>query len=265
MPEPLVAIGARLRRYPQFTTLGLRPNLADYPAEHLELIRRAEVIYYPTDAFAAQLTALGKRIFPSLECHLFEGDKIKQTALFNLLGLPHPRTRVFYGRQRQEIGRHFSFPFIAKTPRASSLGRGVFLIRGQGDLEAYLAGHPVAYAQEYLPIQRDLRVVVIGFEPVCAFWRLPAAGEFRSNLGQGGRVDFRDVPPAAVELAVETARAANLDEVGLDLAVVEGQPLLLEFNVKYGRQGPRQAGINVVELVAQRILTGQLPPDRRQA
>ncbi|RJX35887.1 MAG: RimK family alpha-L-glutamate ligase [Desulfarculus sp.] len=265
LPQPLVAIGARLRRFPQFITLGLRPNLADYPPAHRELIRRAPVIYYPTDAFAAQMAVLGKRIFPSLECHLFEGDKIKQTALFNLLGLPHPRTRVFYGRQREQIGDHFRFPFIAKTPRASSLGRGVFLIRGQDDLEAYLARHPVAYVQELLPIERDLRAVVIGFEPICAYWRLPAPGDFRSNLGQGGRVDFRDVPPAAVELAVETARAANLDEVGLDLAVVENQPLLLEFNVKYGRQGPRQAGIDVVELVARKILAGQLPPDRRRA
>ena len=265
MTQPLVAIGARLRRFPQFITLGLRPNLVDYPAEHLELIQQAPVIYYPTDAFAAQLTALRKRIFPSLECHLFEGDKIKQTALFNLLGLPHPRTRVFYGRQREQIGEHFSFPFIAKTPRASALGRGVFLIRDQPDLEAYLGQHPVAYLQEYLPIERDLRVVVIGFEPICAYWRLPAAGEFRSNLGQGGRVDFRDVPPAAVDLAVETARAANLDEVGMDLALKDGQPLLLEFNVKYGRQGPRQAGIDVVELVAQKILAGRLPLDRRQA
>lgn len=262
MPRPPVAIGARLRRFPQIITLGLRPNLADYPPAHQELIQQAPVIYYPTDAFAAQFVSLGKRIFPSLECHLYEGDKIKQTTLFNLLGLPHPRTRVFYGRQRGDIREHFTFPFIAKTPRASAQGRGVYLIQGPRDLEAYLAGHKVAYVQEYLPIERDLRVVVIGFQPVCAYWRLPPQGDFRSNLARGGRVDFHKVPPAAVELAVETARAANLDEVGLDLALVDGRPLLLEFNVKYGRKGPRRAGIDVVELVARHILAGRLPPDR---
>ena len=94
MTKPLV-IGARLRRYPQFTTLGPRPNLEDYPPEHLELIRRAPVVYYPTEILAPQLAAMGKRLFPSLACHLLEGDKIKQTTLFKLLGLPHPRTRVF--------------------------------------------------------------------------------------------------------------------------------------------------------------------------
>lgn len=49
--RPLV-IGARLRRYPQFTTLGPRPNLEDYSPQELELIRRAPVVFYPTEALA---------------------------------------------------------------------------------------------------------------------------------------------------------------------------------------------------------------------
>jgi ribosomal protein S6--L-glutamate ligase len=260
----LVVIGRRLARFPQFTTLGPRPNLEDYPPAGLELIRAAEVVYYPTEALAPQLAALGKRLFPSLACHLLEGDKIKQTTLFKLLGLPHPRTRVFYGRQRQAILDYFNFPFIAKTPRASAQGRGVYLIENQAQLEAYLAGHKVAYIQERLPISRDVRVVVIGFEPVCAYWRLPPPGQWRSNVAQGATVDFNGVPPQAVELAVRAARAADLDEVGLDVAVVEGQPFLLEFNVKYGRQGPRQAGLDVVDYVARQILAGRLPPPRSE-
>ncbi len=261
MSQPPVAIGARLQDFPQITTLGLRPNLGDYPPEHQALIQAAGVIYYPTDAFAAQFAALGKRIFPSLECHLFEGDKIKQTNLFNLAGLPHPRTRVFYGRQRRQIRDHFRFPFIAKTPRGSFRGRGVFLIEDQAGLDAYLAHHPVAYIQERLPIERDVRVVLIGFEPVCAYWRLAPEGDFRSNIAQGGQVDFNSVPPEAVDLAVKAARAGNLDEVGMDVAMVEGRPFLLEFNVKYGRQGPRQAGIDIKQLLVDKILAGELPPE----
>lgn len=261
MAKPIV-IGVRLKRYPQFLTLGPRPNLDDYPAEHLKLIRRASVVYYPTEALAPQLAALGKRLFPSLACHLLEGDKIKQTTLFKLLGLPHPRTRVFYGKQRREILEHFTFPFVAKKPRASSQGRGVYLIESRDQLAAYLAQNRVAYIQERLPIKRDIRVVVIGFEPVCAYWRLPPPGEWRSNVARGSKVDFSGVPPRAVELAVAVAKAADLDEVGIDLAMVDGRPLLLEFNVKYGRQGPRQAGLDVVDYVAQGILAGKLPPSR---
>jgi ribosomal protein S6--L-glutamate ligase len=255
---PLVAIGRRLARFPWITTLGLRPNLDDYPAEQLGLIRRAQTIYYPTNAFAEMLHSQGKRIFPSLESHLYDGDKIKQTTLFKVLGLPHPRTRVFYGRQSREILDHFSYPFVAKKARGSARGQGVYLIKGPEDLAAYLAVHQPAYIQEYLPLAGDVRVVVINFEPICAYRRLAPEGDFRSNLAQGARVEFGGVPKAAVELAVETARLANLDEVGLDVAMVEGRPQLLEFNVKYGRTGPRMAGIDVVELVAKKILAGRL-------
>jgi len=263
--QPLVSIGRRLARFPQFLTLGPRPNLEDYPPGQLELIRAADTIFYPTELLAPHLAAMGKRLFPSLACHLLEGDKIKQTTLFKLLGLPHPHTRVFYGRQRGQILEHFSFPFVAKKPRASSRGRGVFLIENQAQLDAYLAAHRVAYIQERLPISRDLRVVVIGYQPVCAYWRVPPPGEWRSNVARGAAVDFQDVPNEAVELAVATARAAGLDEVGLDLAMVNGAPLLLEFNVKYGRQGPAQAGVDVQEYVAREILAGRLPPPRREA
>ncbi|MFH1057092.1 MAG: RimK family alpha-L-glutamate ligase [Pseudomonadota bacterium] len=258
MPTSIVAIGARLRRYPQVTTLGLKPNWDDYTPAQRDLIRAAPKVYYPTTVYAELLTTLGRPIFPSLECHLYEGDKIRQTAFFKLAGLPHPRTRVFYGRQAAEIPRYFSYPFIAKAPRASALGRGVFLVQNAADLAAYLARHRPAYIQEYLPVDRDLRVVVIDYEPVTAYWRVAAAGEFRSNLAQGGVVDFNGVPAAAVELAVAAARLGRLDEVGLDLAWVDGQPTLLEFNVKYGRRGPALAGIDVVDHVARLIFSGRL-------
>ncbi len=258
MKTPVVAIGSRLSRFDWVTTLGLRPNLTDYPPESLELIGRAEKIYYPTDAFAAQLHAMGKAIFPSLECHLFECDKIRQNALFDLLNLPHPRTRIFYGRQREKILEHFPFPFIAKTPRRSALGRGIFIIDGPAALAAYLANHNTALIQEKLAITRDVRVVVIHFEPVCAYWRVCRPGEFRANVAQGGSVDFNNVPAEAVDLAVNLAKQANLDEVGVDVAWVDSRPLLLEFNVKYGRNGPMMAGIDVVRVVADKIMAGEI-------
>ena len=256
--QPLVALGARLARFPQVTTLGVRANLEDYPPDHLTLIRRAQCVYYPTRLFAEQLFSQGKRIFPSLETHLYAGDKIKQTNLLKLLDLSHPRTRVYYGRQCETIEQDFSYPFVAKAPRRSAQGRGVFLIKGPGELEKYLAGNQPAYIQEFLSLTADVRVVVIGFEPVCAYWRRQAPGEFRSNLAQGGRVDFADVPKQAVELAVEAARLANLDEVGVDVAISKGLPYLLEFNMKYGRRGPRMAGVDVTRVVMEKILAGQL-------
>ncbi len=253
-----IALGARLRRFPEIRTLGVRPNLEDYPPADLAAIRQAEAVYYPTHGYAWQLFAMGKRIYPSLECYLHEGDKIRQSALLKLMGLPHPRTRVFYGRQREHILDYFAFPFVAKAPRGIGCGLGVFLIRGPEDLNRYLAAHHPAYVQEYLPLSRDIRVVLIGFDPVCAYWRVPTPGEFRCNVSQGGRVEFGEVPNEAVELAVEAARRCNLTEVGVDLAMTAGGPVILEFNIKFGCKGPRQAGIDMPALVRDRILEGRI-------
>ena len=75
------------------------------------------------------LLTMGKKIFPSRETYVYSGDKIKQTVLFQLLRIPHPPTRFFFGRQKDRIPAEFPFPFIAKIPRGSSMGEGVYLIR----------------------------------------------------------------------------------------------------------------------------------------
>lgn len=257
-PEEPIAIGARLARFEGIRTLGLRPNFGDYPPEHQALIRRASTIYFPTNAYAAQFAAMGKRIFPSLESHLYESDKIKQTNLLNVMGLAHPRTRVFWGRQCREITDHFAFPFVAKTPRGSAKGRGVFLIRNQAELDKYLAHNHPAYIQERLAIDRDIRVVVMGFEPVCSYWRVAPAGGWLTNVSQGGRVVFEGVPRAAVDLAVQAARLANFDDVGVDVVMHGQTPMILEFNFKYGTTGPRQAGIDLRAILAAKVLAGEL-------
>ena len=75
--------------------MGLCTNLSDYEEWQLDLIKDADVIYYPTAFYADIFDTAGKRTFPSYHTYKFAQDKIKQTALFDLLGIPHPRTRVF--------------------------------------------------------------------------------------------------------------------------------------------------------------------------
>ena len=108
-----------------------------------------------------------------------------------MLNISHPRTRVFYGkRQKKMITEHFKLPFVGKIPRGSAMGRGVYLIRNQTELNEYLELTDVAYIQEYLPVDRDIRVVVIGRRIVHAYWRIASQNEFRSNIAQGGRAQI---------------------------------------------------------------------------
>jgi ribosomal protein S6--L-glutamate ligase len=202
---------------------------------------------------------MNKKTFPSVSNYDFALDKIKQTAMFKLLGIPHPRTKFFYGKtQKQTITDFFSFPFIAKIPRGSSRGRGVFLIKGQNDLTAYLKIHGPAYIQEYIPTQRDMRIIVIGRQIVLAFWRTAADNEFRTNISQGGKINFADLSRPAMELALETARRCNWNDVGIDIMEHQGKPLVIEANMKYGTQGFKAAGIDYQRLLERLILTGKI-------
>jgi ribosomal protein S6--L-glutamate ligase len=223
------------------------------------MIRTAEKIYYPTPFYADLFDAMGIATFPSYHTYKCVQDKIKQSALFALLRIPHPATRVFYGnRQKSRITEYFSFPFVAKIPRGSALGRGVYLIRTQAELDAYLARSAVAYIQAYLPIDRDIRAVVIGRRVVHAYWRIAAEGEFRSNVARGARISLDPVPEEALTLALHTAAACRWDDVGIDICCCEGKYYVLEANMKYGKEGFRAAGIDYLKTMEQMIRDGQI-------
>lgn len=246
----VIALESRLRGCRNVTTLGVKTNFSDYTPEQADLIKNAQKIYYPTRFYADLFDAVGKRTFPSYHTYKCVQDKIKQTALFNLLNIPHPKTRVFYGKkQKAQIYDHFSFPFIGKIPRDSAMGRGVYLIKTIDDFNAYDSMSHPAYIQEYLPIDRDIRAVVIGNRVVCAYWRVAASGEFRTNVALGGEIRFDPVPPEALELALYTAKKCQWDDVGLDICRYQNRYYVLEANMKYGKQGFKAAGIDYNKLM----------------
>ena len=240
-------------------TLGVRTNLSDYENWQIDLIRQSHLILYPTPFYADIFDTMGKRTFPNYHTYKYVMDKIKQTALFNLLKVPHPRTRVFYGDyQKSKILEHFRFPFVGKIPRGSALGRGIYLIRNESELDVYNKLGRAAYIQEFLDIDRDLRVVLIRGQIIHAYWRVARPGEFRTNVAQGATISFDNIPEEGLALARNTARLCQLDDVGLDICFSNGRYWVLEANMKYGYEGFRQAGIDFYELIDQMIENGEI-------
>jgi ribosomal protein S6--L-glutamate ligase len=240
-------------------TLGVRPNFADYTDDEKKRIRDTEKIYYPSSFYADLFDAMGKKTFPSYHTYKCVQDKIKQTALFNLLGIPHPRTRAFYGKRTYKtIKDCFEFPFVGKIPRGSAQGRGVFLIKDQKALDRYLDCTDVAYIQMFLPIDRDIRVVVVGQNAVVAYWRIAPSNEFRTNIALGGRVSMDSVPEEAVKLALYTAQKCGWDDVGIDIIYQNNQFYVIEGNMKYGREGFAAANIDYIKMMEKMIKHGAI-------
>lgn len=248
-----ISLGKRLRFCPDTVTLGVKPNWDDYPKESKAAIQDARKIFYPSLLYEPLFRSLGKETFPR-NYYRFMGNKIHQTHLFQLAGIPHPRTRLYYGKERSErICADFQYPFIAKTPMRSSKGEGVFLIRCDEDLRRYLKRHHPAYIQEYLRIDRDLRVVLIAGEIAHAYWRIPMPGEFRNNVSQGARISYEDIPEDALDFAREVVRICGFDEVGLDICRAEGRYYVLEANMVFGLEGFRKCGMDIHEILCRMI------------
>lgn len=257
--KSVIALEARIKNCSNVLTLGVRPNFCDYSPEEADLIRLARKIYYPTLFYADLFDAMGKETFPSYHTYKCAQDKIKQTALFNLLQIPHPRTRVFHGkRQKDRILDHFEFPFIGKIPRGSAQGRGVFLIRNMKELDSYCELPEPAYIQEFLKMDRDVRAVVIGEKVVLAYWRMAPAGDFRCNVSVGATISLDPIPKAFLDLALYTAKACGWNDVGVDICEHRGNLYVLEANIKYGKEGFRIAGIDYYELMEELIDNGEI-------
>ncbi len=254
-----IAIGARLIKSKHINTLGLKPNFSDYSETEKKLIQNAEKIYFPTAFYADLFNTMGKKTFPSFHTYKFVQDKIKQTALFKMLDIPHPDTKTFYGKKQQKsILKYFQFPFIAKKAQGSSKGKDVYLINNKKELSQYLSLRHSAYIQEYIPIQKDIRVVIIGKKIRLAYFRKSGNSDFRTNIAQGGNIVFDPVPKKALKLALNTAKQCGWDDVGIDIIKKSSDFLILEANMKYGTKGFKKADIDYKNMLEQLILSKEI-------
>jgi ribosomal protein S6--L-glutamate ligase len=178
-------------------------------------------------------------VFPSVASYRIGHDKIEMTRAFQAVAPEHtPWTLIEANgaHEQQTVWDAMALPFVAKLPKAS-MGEGVWLIENREDWRCYCEKTSVLYAQEYLPIDRDARVVIVGNKVVSAYWRTQADQGFYNNVSKGGQIDRSPVPPIVTDLALRLARELEVDHAGFDIALVAGYPYVLEFNRLFGNQG----------------------------
>lgn len=256
----------RLISFEPFRTLGL-PGVTYLKPEDM-FRRRAEIaaadwVLFPEEwQLNPLLYALQVRVFPSVPSYRFGQDKVQLTrALWAFCPEHVPETRILAATPEaaNDVLEIFALPFVVKDPR-SAQGRGVHLIEGRRALFSLLPRLPVLYAQEYLEIARDLRVVWVGDQVVCAYWRWGRDG-FHHNLAQGGEADFRDVPQAPLALVARVARHFGVDHGGFDLAEVCGHWYFLELNLRFGTAGLSQLGLALGPLILNYLIAQTGPND----
>ncbi len=225
-------------------------------------VRAADWVLFPEYWQVNPLTyGWKKRIFPGPASYHLGHDKVEMTRAFEAICPDHlPPTLILPNTERNAdlVPAEWGFPFVAKEVR-SSMGNGVHLIGDASDWRRYVRTHEVLYAQAYLPIRRDLRVVVIGNRAVAAYWREAAEGNFHNNVAKGGSVSFDGIPDSALTLVERVARDLGIDHAGFDVAEVDGHLYLLEFNVRFGTRALNERGIRLAPLILA-YLASQTPP-----
>ena len=195
-------------------------------------------------------------------CYSFRRARDKYATGYTLAsaGLPVAETYTTEDMQRayrwsKELGESIYKPILG------SMGKGS--LKFDNPDIAYNAwkmltrlGQPLI-VQEYLRNPgRDIRVFVVGGEVVGSAYKYGAAGEWKTNVAQGGRMVDEPIPHEILELGVKATSALGLDYAGVDIIESERGPVILEVNGAPGWQALKAAtGVDVAEKIVRYATT----------
>lgn len=255
----------RVVSFDAFRSLGI-PGVThikpDNYQRHVDALLQSDWVLFPEYWQVNALHyGLNVRVFPSMASYHIGHSKIEQTRVFQCV-CPHniPRTLILENSDSNcdYVWREMDTPFVAKIPKSSE-GRGVFLIENKQQWSDYCAQQPVLYVQEYLPIDRDMRIVVIGENVIGGYWRLQSDNGFYNNIARGGSLLIAPLDGNAVSLVQRVAQRLNINHGGFDVAMLGNQPYILEFNRLFGNQGLREQGIKSADYIYEYLL-GEADP-----
>ncbi len=168
------------------------------------------------------------RFIPSIETQFSNKSKENVTLFCEKYNIAAPKTLITY--DDKEADEHFKtchYPQIVKRSYGASNYGGYFVHKVDDYKEATALfaekKYKPVYTQDAIPLKDsgDIRVMLIGHKPVCAFWRYSGAGEWITNTSQGGNMSYDNVPMAALELAVAASKAAKAEYWACDIGIDE--------------------------------------------
>lgn len=167
-------------------------------------------------------------------CELFEKGKIAA-----------PKSQLIFREQPnsyEDITNRLGSPVVLKIPDGS-FSIGMRKISNAEELktayEVMFQHSAVLLAQEFTPTDFDWRIGILGGEPIFACKYYMAKGHWQiynhdvtgKNLcGPWETLPIYQVPHKVVDLAVKAAGLIGKGLYGVDLKVIDGQPVVIEIN-----------------------------------
>jgi hypothetical protein len=233
MLDKLVAMAPLLRTCPGLITLGVRASMGDYTPGERKILLAARLIFFPTPRFAGILEAAGKKTFPSAFAYRVRKSRLAQEVLFQFLKCPHPRTRIYYGRQKSGIADDFPPPFLAMGPRISTGSR---LVSGAHDLPALSVLHNPLIIQEIVEYEERFQLVFLDYECVGILKWVPGRAQRSfdgSEIPTAPRTVNREAPEhfsrEIVSRLEKLLRSVRLNDIAVEIGITRHGWQLIEF------------------------------------
>jgi competence ComEA-like helix-hairpin-helix protein len=178
------------------------------------------------------------RFVPSIETQFSNKSKENVTLFCKKFDLSIPKTKIFYDKEKgyKYLKEKASYPQIIKRSYGPSNYGGYFVHKADNFKEAKKLLDEKKYNPIYtqnaidLKDSGDIRVMLIGHKPICAFWRYSGKNQWITNTSQGGSMSYENVPMNALELAVKASKAAKAEYWACDIAICAktGKAYILE-------------------------------------
>ena len=225
-------------------------------------------IFWDKDVrLALQLEAAGVRLYNSAHAIALCDDKALTHIALQKARIPMPKTvtapftypKAGYGDFLflHEAEKLFSYPMVVKEV-FGSYGKQVYLAQNADEVKAIIkkAGDKPVLLQEFISecAGTDIRAIVVGDKVVAAMKRRNS-GDFRANLSIGGTAEPYTLTTEEASVALNAAKALELDFCGVDILHAKSGPLVCEVNSNAQFRGIFQyTGVDAAEHIIEHIM-----------
>ncbi len=181
----------------------------------------------PIPELTEKLESLGVPVFNNSRVSRICNNKYLTSRAVKSLGVPVAE-EYWHGTGLPPAAPHI--PCVAK-PVDGHGGQCVFLCRDAAEYAGAaetLAEHECVLQRPVSDLGRDLRVYVLGREPVAAMLRISDA-DFRSNFCLGGRAERHELTAEEREYVRRIAEEFDFGLVGIDFIYDAGRPVFNEI------------------------------------
>lgn len=210
-------------------------------------------------AIARQLERLGVIVYNTANTIETVRDKLHTHQVIAEAGIPTPTTMLAkFPVDIALVEKLLGFPVVVKTLNGA-LGIGVFLVENAKafkdlmDLIGETNPNIQLIFQQFVEASkgRDLRLFTVDGEVIASMERRAKEGDFKANYSSGGSVHAFQPDQEAIDLAVRTSKALDIQIGGIDLLFKAGGGYTIcEANTFPGFKGLEKAsGVNVAATI----------------